>query len=187
MVKPKRNDPLQIVEYYEWFLAQKFENPEVHAKYVPVEERNFLMDVIFPMFYDLYNLDSFKYKTCTPVPYVLKDFSSKKPKYVINNDKFTLIFFKYETYSGKFCWEVSFHVKDHSYCDNRITSFKRWYFRYYWLYYGNMGMELAEMPRFFKYPRLKFGSTKVEDFCIEFWNSDRDVLLFELCNHLRFF
>ena len=184
MAKPKRNDPLQIVEYYEWSLAQKFENPEEHAKYVPAEERNFLMDVIFPMFYDLRTI---KTRTGLPVPYVLSDFSSKRPIYIVDNDYFTLIFFKYETYSGKFCWEVSFHAKDHYFCDSRISNFKKWFYRYYWKYYRDMGMMLKEMPRIFKYPKLDFGSSVVKHFCIEFWNTERNVLLFELCNYLRFF
>lgn len=184
MAKPKRGDPLQIVEYREWF--HKYWKPfaevtEEFQAYGTSGEREFLRDVIFPMFYDEEEIEK---RTANAFPYVLDNFSGKGPKYIIDNDRFTMIFFKYIRLSGKWCWEVSFHVKDHEFCDRRIVDFKNWFFKHYFSIMPDM--QLDQMPRFFKYPRLGGVRTESKDFCVEFWNSYGDPLLFKLCDTFRF-
>ena len=47
--------------------------------------------------------------------------------------------------------------------------------------------EMAEMPDYFLYPKLKVHDDEVQDFCIEFWNNGRDFILFKLLDLLRLF
>lgn len=181
MSKQKKGSLLNIMEYYDWVAAQKFKNPQEHHQYVSQKEQDFLQHVIYPMFYKGRKLDQFK--TSIPFPLVLKDYSSRYPKYVIDNNYFTIIFFAYNGHYDEMCWEVSVHIKDHSFCDERIKEFKYWYSKHYDRLYS----EMAEMPKRFLHPELKVYDDEVQDFCIEFWNKERDFMLFKLLDLFRLF
>ena len=181
MSKQKKDSPLNIMEYYDWVAAQKFAGPEEHHKYVSKEEQDFLQYVVYPMFYKGRIPNGFK--TSSPFPLVLKDYSSRHPKYVIDNNWFTIIFFSYNNYDDEMCWEVSVHIKDHSVCDEWVKEFKSWYAEHY----ERLFAEMAEMPECFLYPKLKLYDDEVEDFCIEFWNNGRDFMLFKLLDLFRLF
>lgn len=183
MSQKKKENRLNIMEYYDWVAAQKFKNPEEHHQYVSHQEQDFLQNVIYPMFYNRHT----QFKTYIPFPMVLKDHSTRKPMYVIDNNFFTIIFFSYDNWDDERCWEVSVHVKDHDFCDKRLLSFAKWYRRYCIydprLYY----IKMEGMPKEFLYPELNFYGKEVQDFCIEFWNNGRDFMLFKLFDILRLF
>lgn len=185
MSKQKNDSPLNIMEYYDWVAAQKFEGPKEHHQYVSKEEQDFLQYVVYPMFYQ--DRERKQFKTSIPFPLVLKDYSSRHPKYVIDNSYFTIIFFAYDNYDDEMCWEVSVHIKDHNFCDERLLSFAKWFRRYHIsdsrLYYIHMD----GMPKEFLYPKLELYGNEVQDFCIEFWNTGRDFMLFKLLDLLRLF
>lgn len=181
MSKQKKDSSLNIMEYYNWVAAQNFAGPQEHHKYVSKEEQDFLQYVVYPMFYK--DREQKQFKTSIPFPLVLKDYSSRHPKYVIDNNYFTIIFFSYDNYDDEMCWEVSVHIKDHSFCDERIKEFKSWYAKHY----DRLFAEMAEMPECFLYPKLKPYDDEVQDFCIEFWNNGRDFILFKLLDLLRLF
>ena len=181
MSKQKKDSTLNIMEYYNWVAAQNFSGPQEHHKYVSKEEQDFLQYVVYPMFYK--DLEQKQFKTSIPFPLVLKDYSSRHPKYVIDNNYFTIIFFSYDNGDDEICWEVSVHIKNHSFCDERIKEFKSWYAKHY----DRLFAEMAEMPECFLYPKLKPYDDEVQDFCIEFWNNGRDFILFKLLDLLRLF
>ena len=181
MSKHKKDSQLNIMEYYDWVATQKFEGPQEHRKYVSKEEQDFLQYVVYPMFYKDHEQEQLK--TSIPFPLMLKDYNSKHPKYVIDNNYFTIIFFLYDNYDDEKCWEVSVHIKDHSYCDERIKEFKLWYAEHY----GKLYAEMAEMPECFLYPKINLYDDEVKDFCIEFWNNGRDFMLFKLLDLFRLF
>lgn len=181
MSKQKKDSTVNIMEYYDWVAAQKFTGPKEHHKYVSKEEQDFLQHVIYPMFYK--ECEERQFKTTIPFPLVLKDYSSRHPKYVIDNQYFTIIFFSYDNGDDEICWEVSVHIKNHSFCDERIKEFKSWYAKYY----GRLFTEMAEMPECFLHPELKLYDFEVQDFCIEFWNKGRDFKLFKLLDLFRLF
>ena len=181
MSKQKKDSPLNIMEYYDWVAAQKFEGPQEHHQYVSKEEQDFLQYVVYPMFYQ--DCERKQFKTSIPFPLVLKDYSSRHPKYVIDNSYFTIIFFAYDNYDDEMCWEVSVHIKDHSFCDERIKEFKSWYAKHY----DRLFAEMADMPKHVLHPDLKLDDDEVQDFCIEFWNNGRDFKLFKLLDLFRLF
>lgn len=172
------NRPISTMEYFDWVAAQKFKNSQEHHLYVSEEEQNFLQYVIYPMFYH----DS-TFETPIPFPIVSKTYSTRYPKYVINNEHFTVFFFSYDNYDDEKCWEVSVHIKDHEFCDIPIREFKSWYSDHYSTVY----CEMEGMPKRFLYPKLNPYSKDVEDFCIEFWNYGRDFMLFKLLDLLRIY
>ena len=137
--------------------------------------------MVYPMFYNDY--DRKQFKTYIPFPLVLKDYSSKHPKYVIDNSYFTIVYFSYDNYDDEMCWEVSVHIKDHSYCDKRVKEFKSWYARHY----NRLFAEMENMPKCFLYPELNLYDAEAKDFCIEFWNEGRDFMLFKLFDLFRLF
>lgn len=181
MSKQKKDSPLNIMEYNDWVTAQNFEGPSEHHKYVSEQEQDFLQYVVYPMFYKGRELKRFK--TSIPFPLVLKDYSSRHPKYVIDNNYFTIIFFSYDNYDDEMCWEVSVHIKDHGFCDERVKEFKSWYDKHY----ERVFAEMAEMPECFLYPKLKLHDDEVQDFCIEFWNYEKDFIFFKLLDLFRLF
>ena len=179
MSTKKENIPLSIIEYYDWVASQKFQNPEEHHKIVPRQEQDFLQDVVYPMFYK--NNDQFR--TRFPFPLVLKDYSAQTPKYVIDNNFFTIIFFSYDNWDDEKCWEVSVHIKDHDFCDEKVNEFKNWYLKHY----DRLFAEMESMPKEFLYPKLSLCNEQVDDFCIEFWNKGKDFMLFKLFDLFRLF
>lgn len=179
MCEEKKKESLNTMEYYEWVAQQKFENSKEHHQYVSYQEQDFLQKVIYPMFYH-YNTP---FKTTIPFPLVLREHSSRKPKYIIDTNFFTIVFFSYDNWDDEMCWEVSVHIKDHDFCDKRINEFKSWYSKYY----ERLFAEMKTMPEEFLYPKLNLYNMKVEDFCIEFWNNGRDFMLFKLFDLLRLF
>lgn len=181
MSEQKKDSPLNIMEYYDWAVSQKFKDSEEHHKYVSHQEQDFLQNVVYPMFYK--NCKVKQFKTYIPFPLVLKDYSTRYPKYVIDNDYFTIIFFTYDNYDSEMCWEVSVHIKDHNFCDERIKEFKSWYAKHY----DRLFAEMEEMPKRFMHPELKLYDDEVQDFCIEFWNDGRDFMLFKLMDLFRLF
>lgn len=181
MSQKKKENPLNVMEYYDWVAAQKFKNSEEHHQYVSYQEQDFVQNIIYPMFYN----QRTQFKTTIPFPLVLKDYSTRKPMYVIDNNFFTIVFFSHDNWDDEMCWEVSVHVKDHDFCDERLLSFAKWFRRYHIsdprLYY----IQMEGMPKEFLYPELKFYGKEVQDFCIEFWNTGRDFMLFKLLDLLR--
>ncbi len=183
MFQTKNENPPNVMEYYDWIVAQGFKTQEEHHRYVSRQEQDFMQNVVYPMFYK----EKAHFKTPIPFPMVLKDYSSERLKYVINNAFFTIIFFSYDNLDGEVCWEVSVHVKNHDFCDERILSFKKWFMQYYCNDERVYSIQMEEMPKEFLFPRLDFYDDKVQDFCIEFWNSGRDFMLFKLLDLLRLF
>ena len=181
MSQKKKERPLSVMEYYDWVATQKFESYEEHHQYVSCQEQDFLQNVIYPMFYK----QSTQFKTPIPFPMVLKDHSTKKPLYVIDNDFFTIVFFSYDNFDDEMCWEVSVHVKDHDFCDEKLLSFAKWFRRYYIFDLRMYSIQMEEMPKEFLYHELNFYGEEVQDFCIEFWNEGRDFMLFKLLDLLR--
>lgn len=179
MSRQKKERPLNIMEYFNWTMAQNFTGPQEHHKYVSQEEQDFLQYVVYPMFYR--NREQFR--SLFPFPLVLEDYSSRYPKYVIDNKYFTIIFFSHNNYDEEVCWEVSVHIKDHNFCDERVKEFKSWYAKYY----TRLFAEMAEMPKCFRYPKLNLYENKVQDFCIEFWNNGRNFMLFKLLDLFRLY
>lgn len=182
MSKQKKDSLLNIMEYYDWVSAQEFEGSKEHHKYVSREDQDFLEYVVYPMFYKDHIPNQFK--TSSPFPLVLKDYSSRHPKYVIDSNYFTIIFFLYDNDDDEMCWEVSVHIKDHDFCDKPVKEFKAWYNKHY---DGILFAEMAEMPDCFLYPKLNLYDDEVQDFCIEFWNNGRDFMLFKLLDLFRLF
>lgn len=84
MSKKKKDSSLNIMEYYDWVTVQNFEGPQEYHKYVSKEEQDFLQYVVYPMFYK--NRTQKQFKTSIPFPLVLKDYSSRHPKYVIDSN-----------------------------------------------------------------------------------------------------
>ncbi len=160
MVAQKKKPSISIMEYCEWIENQKFRDPIEHHKYVSVDDQEFLQYVIYPMFYQ-----SRTKRVSLTYPFVLKEKKDEKyPKYVINNDFFTIIFYN----SGEKCWKVSFHIKNHFFCDKRINDFKAWYREHY--------------------SKAKRDNDKVipgKDISFEFWNESRNYLLFKLLDAFR--
>ena len=181
----KKESLLAIQEYYSWVGSQKFKNSEEHHRYISLQEQNFLQHVIYPMFYS----PDKKFKTPIPFPMVLRDFTSKMPIYVIDNDFFTIVFCSINYLNRTSSWEVSVHIKDNSFCDEKIIAFAKWFKRHYIpdprLYFVNM----TKMPSEFQYPKINpyLDLKKATDFSIEFWNYEKDFLLFKLCDQLRLF
>lgn len=174
--------PISIINYYDWAASQHFKDYEEELRYVSFEEKDFLQHVIYPMFYrhSIYDHYPLYY------PYVVKTYSTKKPKYVIDNEYFTCVFFSYTTKDEESCWEVSFHIKDHNFCDIPIRDFKEWYKRnYYEPFLGSDG--LKGMPKRFSFPDIDVYSQKVDDFCVEFSGSARDFMLFRLLDLVRIY
>ena len=181
MSQEKKKTP-NIMEYYSWVASQKFKNPKEHHLYVSYQEQDFLQKVIYPMFYQ-----DTHFKTTYPFPLVLKDYSSRNPMYAIDTRFFTIVFFSFGYLDGEMCWEVSVHVKDHDFCDEKILSFAKWYREHYIPDIRLYFIDMEKMPEEFLYPKLNFYSKEVQDFCIEFWNEGRDFMLFKLFDLLRLF
>lgn len=180
MARPKKKVDPKVTEYLGWVTEQKFESAEELYKSASREELDFLQMIVYPMFYSKYFGEQFR--SSYPFPLILKDYSTKaKPIYVINNNFYTIIFFSKETLDGKECWKVSFHVKDHFFCDERIREFKIWYKKYCGIIYT----ETVGMPSEFDYPALNLCTEEVEDFCIEFWNRERNYILFKFFDLMR--
>ena len=179
-----KGNPLNIMEYYDWVKSQRFRNTDEHHQYVPYQEQDFLQNVIYPMFYN----SSTQFETSIPFPMVLKNNSTKKPIYVIDNDFFTIVFFSYDNNDDETCWKLSMHIKNHDFCDERIQSFRKWFAKYCcfdirFYDYGSIG----GFPKEFTYHRLILIDDDVRDFGIEFWNKGRDFKLFKLLDLLRLF
>ena len=114
-----KTSPQNIIEYYDWVNSQKFKNSKEHHRYVPYQEESLLQNIIYPMFYH----QDATFKTPLPFPLVLKESTSKKPKYVINNSYFTIVFFSHDTDDKKIGWKISICIKDHDFCDKRVNDF----------------------------------------------------------------
>lgn len=176
----KKEIPLNIMEFYDWYALQYSKNPDESHGYVTLQELNFMQQIIYPMFYN----DCSQFTSCEPFPLVLQDYSSISPKYVIDNSFFTIIFFSYNTYYYEVCWEVSVHIKDILFCAEKIEEFSTWYRRHY---AQRIFVELEDMPAEFKYSKLDPLGGPAKDFCIEFWNDTRDFMLFKLMDLFRLF
>ena len=169
---------LEIMEYYDWIETQKLKHPEKHHKYVSTQEENFLQYVIYPMFYDL----SPVFKTTRPFPLVLKDYSTEKPIYVIENHLYRIVFLSHHSSNSKSYWEVSVNIKVHEFCDDPINEFRIWYMKYYG---KHISSKMKAMPKKFVYPKLDLYNWTSKNFCIELKNNEKDFLLFKLFDLLR--
>lgn len=181
MSQKKKENQLNVMAYYEWLATQEFHNFQEHHRYVSYQEQAFLQQVIYLMFSN----HRTQFITPTSFPLVLKDYSTEKPMYVIDNNSLTIVFFSYNNLDDEMCWEVSVHIKDHNFCDERLLSFAKWFRRYYISDPRFYHIQMDGMPKEFLYPELKFYSKEVQDFCIEFWNTGRDFMLFKLFDLLR--
>ena len=178
------NRPISIMEYYDWVASQQFKDSKEHHQYVSQQEQDFLQYLIYPMFYR--DNKEWQFGSPLPFPLVLKTYSTKKPKYVIDNEYFTCVFFSYENAEAEVCWEVSLHIKDHDFCDISIKDFKEWYKDHYWDFFPVFN-DLKGMPKRFLYPDLDVNSKTVDDFCVEFWGFSRDFMFFKLLDLLRIY
>lgn len=171
------------MEFQGWLTASKFKNPEQMHKTLSRKDEKFLRYVIYPMFYRPGYGE--KYNSLFSFPLVNKTYSTRKcPIFVIDNEYFTIVFLLHvDSFEGEDCWEVSLHIKDHNWCDERIKEFKKWYLYHYRIVF----CEMNEMPNRFIFPELDIFSEKTEDFCIEFWNEGKEFMLFKLFDILRLF
>ena len=183
MSKKKRYNPVSTTDFQGWITASGFNNPDEMHEVLSRDQERFLRYTIYPMFYRP-SRDN-KYKSEFSFPLVNKTYSTRNsPKYVIDNEYFTIVFFYYvDFFEGEDCWEVSFHIKDHDYCDIPIQDFKEWYMRHY----DRLFCDMNDMPERFEFPRLDLYSRDAEDFCIEFWNDGKDCMLFKLFDLFRLF
>ena len=182
MGKKKGYYPVSTWIFQEWITASGFKNSSEMHEHVSSEEEEFLRYTVYPMFYKCSFDDKYNSVFCFPL--VSKTYGKKDPKYVIDNEYFTIVFFHFIDYfEGEDCWEVSFHVKNHKYCDEKIKEFKYWYA----IHYDNLYADLKGMPKRFVFPRLDLYDSEVNDFCIEFWNAGKDFMLFKLFDLLRIF
>ena len=171
------------MEYSQWY-TQKFKSFRELYQYVSDKEELFLQKVIYPMFYRDKHGETHLFKYTFPI--VSKTYSTRNPKYVIDNEYFTIVFFSYiyaDEDTDEACWEVSMHIKDHLFCDIPIQEFKSWYEDHYQFVWA----EMKGMPKRFCFPKLNLNSKEVDDFCIEFRNEERDFLLFKLFDLLRIY
>ena len=177
MLEQKKGNQMAILEYGEWLSVTPhfpFGDFNELRKVFSKQEEDFLRMVIYPMFYREYD---YKARNRPPFPLILKDYSEDRPRFVVDLSYFTAVFFSYyDPKSDEWCWEVSFHIKDHNYCDERVKEFKSWYNRRYSMTFA----EMNEMPEEFLYPKLNVFEEEVKDFCIEFWGPGRDCQLFKL-------
>ena len=175
--------PVSTMDFQGWITASGFKSPEEMHETLSRADERFLRYTIYPMFYRPSSEDKFNSEFSFPL--TNKTYSTRScPKFVIDNDHFTCVFLLHvDWFEGEECWEVSFHIKDHEWCDAPIQEFKDWYLDHY----GRMFCEMNEMPKRFHFPELNLFSHKAEDFCIEFWNDGKDFLLFKLFDLVRIF
>lgn len=179
MTQKQKGSPPNIMEYHDWVVTRKFSNSEEQHRHITVEEEEFLQTTIYPMFYE--NNDN-QFKTYSPFPLILEDYSTKNPKYVIDNKYFTIVFFSYHN-DNETCWELSMHIKNHKYCDERIDEFKFWFSKHC----NRVSADEKNMPEEYMYSKLNIYSHQIEDFYIEFWNEGRNYMMFKLMDALRLF
>ena len=183
--------PKEIItmEYQNWVAEAKFKDSKEHQEYVSRADEDLLQFVIYPMFYRQYDLNGDNlYRTHSPFPLVLKKKNDvKHPIFVIDNQYFTIVFAKFmDYYEDEECWQVSFRIKDHNFCDKKIKEYKEWYCRHY----DRIFTYLTDMPKRFVYDRLDFydGNPKRQkNFCIEFKNYGKDCMLFKFMDLFRLF
>ena len=191
-----RNIPIEYYEYYDWVNSREFESPKEHRKYISREDEGFVRTSIYPLFINQWVYSRFK--SIIPLPLVLKEEHAKRPKFVVNNDLFTLLFYRSKNSFGK-GWVVSFHIKEHGFCDERIEQFREWMKRNY----GDIllrEMYFKGMPQGFYHPQLKLAPleenpennnvvfpAKEQDFCIEFFDDASDTMLFNFCKSMKLF
>lgn len=160
--------------------------PNLNGFHSVATEEDFLKEVIFPMFYNsagMENPDFYIYnfscimgtKHCSPI-------------YSIDNRYMKIVFLTSCEHFGTPVWEVSVHIKNHSYCDRRLKKFRRWFFKYY---HEISDVEdypvYDDMPLKFQYPGLKRNSEEVNDFTMYLCGTRGQYIFFELMNSLRLF
>ena len=186
MAKQKKEKQLNIIEFPDWLTTQTFNSPDAYYRFTSTQKRKFLKNLIYPMFYKGEDLQQFK--SGNPFPLVLKDYSASNPTYVIDTTYFTIVFFLHDNYDDEMCWEVSFHIKDHEFCDERLHTFSDWFYTHYIPDRRLYSIDMEEMPKDFLYPKLSnYYSTHYKDFCIEFWNEGRDAMLFKFLDMFRIY
>lgn len=185
---------LEQNKLYDWVKAQNFDN---EASFNEVAgELDFLQNVICPMYYE--KIISYD------VPYVIgehynwvdtgKASKYKAPIYLIENENVKIVFLVNSNHIfHTLIWEVSFFIKNNSFCDEKIIAFRDWYRKYYKKYrrgFKTFNVSIEELPKVYRYNSLNLCSDlskKEENFTISFEGEDAKFIFFEFMNHFREF
>ena len=179
--------PIEFLEYSEWVTSKKFHDSTEHRKFITRETERFLQNHVYSAFY---NPHLATFKRSIPFPLVVKD-DSRYPKFIVDNDLFTTVFYTAQSRNHGRGWVVSFHIKEHHFCDSRIRDFRKWLKKKY----PNIltrEMKFEYMPKKFCYPKLQRGSVKKnsyeQDFCIELFSDEKcDELLLKFFECMKLY
>ena len=180
-MQPETSSQIDVLEYRDWVKSQQFADSQEHRQYISRETENFLECIIYPMFYDPRE----EFHTPYPFPLVLK--GSRRPKFVIENDYFSIVLFFYKDDHGATRWEVSFHVKSNDYCDSKIADFAKWYRIHHTRSLADLATSMPDMPKKYRYESLDIFCTTAKDFSIEFDGVAQNYLLYKLMDCLRIY
>ncbi|MBR3280321.1 MAG: hypothetical protein IKI57_00545 [Clostridia bacterium] len=183
--------PNKKVEYYEfspWVNSRRFKDADELRSFISREDERFLRGTIYPHFINRFVYKNFN--SSIPLPLVLKE-ETKKPKFIVDNDLFTMLFYKAKDRHHGSGWVISFHIKEHWFCDERIKNFRKWLKKNH----GNIlmrNMSFKGMPSGFYYQKLYQGSVKKDalekDFCIELFSEEHsDAILNSFCKFMELF
>ena len=175
---------VEILNFDTWTGMWGFGSAAEINKYSPPQVRRWLQFSLYPMFYRLKDKALNMYE----FPKVLKT-DGRYPKYVIDTEYFTIVFLmRTEAKDVKQCWEVSVHIKDPVFCNEKLEGFKTWLFKYY----SDMAIQQtpnSDMPKDFLCKNIwSFKADEpIGDFSAQFWNEKKDDLLFKLFDTLRLY
>ena len=196
-----RGKKIEYYEYYDWVNSRKFRDPDEYRKYLSREDEHFVRNRIYSLFINRFVFSRFK--SSIPLPLVFKEEHAKRPKFVVDNDLFTMLFYKSKRDPYGEGWVISFHIKDHGFCDERIAQFREWLKQNHSDVLQRK-MLFKGMPSGFSHPKLSseriekepykrgpvidilFGREK--DFCIElFSNESSNSMLYAFCKYMKLY
>ena len=186
------NKESAIMRFCDWHEAQCFgESDSFHEV---ADEVEFLQNVIYPMYY--------KGIEANDIPYIIGNHNHwrdttiiskyESPIYLIENENLKVIFLVNSNHiSHTLIWEVSFLIKKHSFCDEKIIHFRNWYREYYQKNMSNcetFNVVVEELEKVHRYNGLTLYanlSKEEENFTISFEGKIAKFMFFELMNHFR--
>ena len=181
------------IEYYEylpWVNSRKFQDVNEHRSFISREDEHFIRDTIYPFFINRFVYQRFE--SSIPLPLILKESENiKKPKFIVDNDLFTLLFYRAKSRNHGKGWVISFHIKEHWFCDPRIQDFRKWMKKNHNNIFSRE-MTFKGMPSGFWYSKLDRGTVnkgeKEKDFCLELFSDELgDSLLYKFCDLMQLF
>ena len=180
---------VEYFEYSPWVTSRKFQDAEEMRRYISREDERFLRGSIYPHFINQFVYQ--KFNSSIPLPLVLKEENTKKPKFVVDNDLFTMLFYRAKNRRHGNGWVISFHIKEHWFCDERIKNFRKWLKKNH----GNIlmrDMNFKGMPSGFCFQKLHAGTVKKDepekDFCIEIFSEEQcNSILDSFCKFMKLF